>query len=48
MEEEEIVERGLIAFSILFFSVEVMAEIILKEKEKQMMKDGLYITVKEV
>lgn len=52
MKEDEIVERGLIAFSIFYFSAEVMTRITLAEqeraKEKEMMKAGLYITVKEV
>lgn len=40
MDEEEIVERGLIAYCIIYFSVNTMSGIVLDEKLKQI-KRGL-------
>jgi hypothetical protein len=39
MDEEEIVERGLIAYCIMFFSEHVMLDIVVEEQLKQKEKD---------
>lgn len=52
MNGEEIMENGLIAYWIIYFSVHIMLDIVMKEKvkadEKAMMKAGNYICVSEV
>lgn len=52
MNVEEIVERGVIAYCVIFFSEHVMLDIVMREKakadEKAMMKAGNYICVGEV